>query len=71
MKYLLIFGLAFVLGLLIINIAGVGVYFLTILPFLIYSILIGVIVWFAISFIKLQRERNEILADIANKLEKL
>ncbi|MFC0472284.1 hypothetical protein ACFFHM_17750 [Halalkalibacter kiskunsagensis] len=72
MKYILIFGVTFILGLIIIGATGseIGFYIISIFPFVLYLILISFIVWFAITLIKLQRERNNILAEIANKLEK-
>jgi hypothetical protein len=45
---------------------------MTILPLLIFSIIplafIGFIIWFAISILIVQKERNVILKEIANKL---
>ncbi len=73
MKYALLFGLSFIIGLIILVATGSwkGVHIiLTILPFVFILVLLWLIGWFAISFINIQRERNHILAEIASKLEK-
>ncbi len=44
--------------------------FLFMLYPLVLLIVIGSVVWFAIRFIQIQRTRNEILTEIARKLEK-
>jgi hypothetical protein len=69
MKYLLIFGLSFMVGLLILFGRGSGLYLITIFPYVIILFLLIFIVWFGISLINIQRERNDILAEIAKKLE--
>lgn len=72
MKYGLIFGAAFLVGLMIIFGAGseIGFYIMAVLPFVVYLFLISLAVWFFISLINLQKERNRYLAEIVSKLEK-
>ncbi|WP_444684580.1 hypothetical protein [Alkalicoccus luteus] len=72
MKYGLIFGAAFLVGLMIIFGTGseIGFYIMAVLPFVVYPILISLAVWFLISLINLQKERNRYLAEIVRKLEK-
>ncbi|MET3657858.1 hypothetical protein [Sporosarcina psychrophila] len=41
---------------------------LILLPSIIYFAVIGFVIWFAISFINLQKERNIVLKEISNKL---
>ena len=69
MKYLIIFSISFALGLLIIFITGHYFYLFNLFSLIIYPILIGFIIWFGITLIKVQRERNDILTEISNKLE--
>jgi len=70
MKYFLIFGLSFILGLFIIFVTGHGNSLFMFFPLMIYLTLIGFVVWFGISFIKVQRERNDILTEILKKFER-
>lgn len=70
MKYFLIFGLTFILGLFIMLVTGHKNSLFMFFPFMIYLALIGFVVWFGISFIIVQRERNDILTKILKKLEK-
>lgn len=44
---------------------------LPILSLLFYLVPLVFIIWFVITFIKLQKEKNEILRTIADKLNKL
>lgn len=37
--------------------------------FLVYLAVVGLIIWFIISFLKTQKERNVILREISNKLD--
>lgn len=41
---------------------------LTLLPSIIYFAIIGFVIWFAIRFINIQKERNIVLKEISNKL---
>lgn len=70
MNYYIIFGLAFVIGLLFIFVIGFGFNLFMFLPLIIYLFAIGFVVWFAVSFINIQRKRNDLLAEISNKLER-
>ncbi|KYG29607.1 hypothetical protein [Alkalihalobacillus trypoxylicola] len=49
---------------------GLWHYLFMFFPFKIYMALVVFVVWFGISFINIQRERNAILTKISNKLEK-
>ncbi|GAF66824.1 hypothetical protein BTS2_3729 [Bacillus sp. TS-2] len=69
MKYLSIVGLVFLMGLLL-YLTGLWHYLFMFFPFMIYMALVVFVVWFGISFIKIQRERNAILTKISNRLEK-
>lgn len=70
MKYLFMFGLAFILGLVIMIVTGNGYNIFMFLPLIIYLIVIAFVVWFAVSFINIQRKRNDLLAEISSKLER-
>lgn len=49
-----------------------GISFFSILPLLlIYVLPIAFIIWFTITIVKLQKEKNEILQTIADKLDSL
>lgn len=71
MKYLFIFGITLLIGLSVIVIINTDTafYLLAMLPFIIYFILICFVVWFAVSFIQIQKEKNTILKEIADKME--
>ncbi|WP_170289654.1 hypothetical protein [Cytobacillus depressus] len=45
--------------------------FFAIIPLLIYLAIIGFSIWFCISLIKAQRERNQVLREISTKLDYL
>ncbi|MBP3951677.1 hypothetical protein [Bacillus suaedae] len=70
MNYYIMFGLALVIGLLFISVTGFGFNLFMFLPLIIYLFAIAFVVWFAVSFINIQRKRNDLLAEISNKLER-
>ncbi|WP_163537412.1 hypothetical protein [Gracilibacillus sp. YIM 98692] len=40
-----------------------------ILPFIFSIVMIGLVIWFAVAFMKTQKEKNAILRDISNHLQ--
>ncbi|WP_169778064.1 hypothetical protein [Lysinibacillus contaminans] len=47
-----------------------GISFFSILPLLLFYVLpIGFVIWFAFTIVRLQKEKNEILQSIADKLD--
>ncbi|NHM32083.1 hypothetical protein [Neobacillus terrae] len=51
---------------------GIGmISFLPILLMLVYLAVLGFIIWFAVTLIKSQKERNQILKEISTKLDRI
>ena len=51
---------------------AMGISFFSILPLLLFYVVpIGFVIWFALTIVRLQKEKNEILQSIADKVESI